>query len=396
MEGESPKPVSTPTGAVFLSYASQDAKAARRICDALRAAGIEVWFDQSELRGGDAWDRQIRKQIHDCALFIPLISARSQARLEGYFRREWKLAADRTHDMAEEKAFLVPVVIDDSIRTTGQRSGQIPRRAVDAAAGGETPPTFVARVSRLLSPELARAQTEVRSPAAAVSHAAAAPRQPASSPTTSRQTQWVLTLIALVTVIGVGYVVVDKFVLSKRPSGGAQPSVSAGQSSAPAPSAIPEKSIAVLPFGDLSEKKDQEYFSDGLAEELIDVLTKVPDLRVPARTSSFCVQGPGGHDIGDNRRHTLRGRPTVLEGSVRQLGRACCAITAQLVRADTGYPPLVDRPTTATRSDIFAGRRTRSRNAVVQRAQDHLTRSRGWSTEADHEHGSPQPLPAGT
>jgi len=74
--------------AVFLSYASQDAEAARRICEALRAAGIEVWFDQSELRGGDLWDPQIRKQIHDCALFIPIISATTQERLEGYFRRE--------------------------------------------------------------------------------------------------------------------------------------------------------------------------------------------------------------------------------------------------------------------------------------------------------------------
>lgn len=43
--------------AVFLSYASQDADAARRICDALRAVGLDVWFDQSELRGGDVWMR---------------------------------------------------------------------------------------------------------------------------------------------------------------------------------------------------------------------------------------------------------------------------------------------------------------------------------------------------
>ena len=63
--------------AVFLSYASQDAEAARRICDALRRAAIEVWFDQSELRGGDAWDHRIRQQIRDCALFIPVISANS-------------------------------------------------------------------------------------------------------------------------------------------------------------------------------------------------------------------------------------------------------------------------------------------------------------------------------
>jgi hypothetical protein len=87
MGEESPKPVSTPTGAVFLSYASQDAEAAQRICVALRSAGVEVWFDQSELRGGDTWDRQIRKQIHDCTLFVPVISVHSDARREGYFRR---------------------------------------------------------------------------------------------------------------------------------------------------------------------------------------------------------------------------------------------------------------------------------------------------------------------
>ena len=77
-----------PAGAVFLSYASQDAEAAQRICDALRAGGLEVWLDKSELRGGDAWDRQIRDQIHDCRLFIPVISANSERRDEGYFRRE--------------------------------------------------------------------------------------------------------------------------------------------------------------------------------------------------------------------------------------------------------------------------------------------------------------------
>ncbi len=97
-----------PSHAVFLSYASQDAQAAQRICEALRAAGIEVFFDQSELRGGDSWDQKIRREIHDCALFIPMVSQHTQERLEGYFRREWKLAIDRTHDMAKQKPFLVP------------------------------------------------------------------------------------------------------------------------------------------------------------------------------------------------------------------------------------------------------------------------------------------------
>ena len=52
-----------PSHAVFLSYASQDAEAAQKIAEALRAGGIEVFLDQSELRGGDAWDQKIRKQI---------------------------------------------------------------------------------------------------------------------------------------------------------------------------------------------------------------------------------------------------------------------------------------------------------------------------------------------
>ena len=59
--------MSKSTKAVFLSYASQDADAAQRICEVLRAAGLEVWFDQSDLRGGDAWDAAIRKQVKECA-----------------------------------------------------------------------------------------------------------------------------------------------------------------------------------------------------------------------------------------------------------------------------------------------------------------------------------------
>src|SRR5262249_43588232 len=151
MQGDSAQLVSTPTGAVFLSYASQDAEEASRICSALRAGGIEVWLDQSELRGGDAWDRQIREQIHDCRLFIALISAHTEARDEGYFRREWKLAVDRTHDMLEKKTFLLPVAID----ATPERGAAVPDKFHEVQwtrlPGGETPPEFVARIRRLLS-----------------------------------------------------------------------------------------------------------------------------------------------------------------------------------------------------------------------------------------------------
>lgn len=91
--------------AVFLSYASQDVEAATRICESLRAAGIEVWFDQDKLVGGDQWDQKIRRQIKECSLFVPVISGRTQARREGYFRIEWKLGAQHTQAFAMARRF---------------------------------------------------------------------------------------------------------------------------------------------------------------------------------------------------------------------------------------------------------------------------------------------------
>ena len=142
--------MSEPGKAVFLSYASQDAEAARRICEALRAAGIEVWFDQSELVGGDQWDGKIRGQIGSCALFVPIISANTQTRLEGYFRREWKQAASRTHDMADEKTFLLPVVIDGTRDAEAKVPAEFKAVQWTKLPGGETPVAFCARVKRLL------------------------------------------------------------------------------------------------------------------------------------------------------------------------------------------------------------------------------------------------------
>jgi serine/threonine protein kinase len=99
------------------------------------------------------------------------------------------------------------------------------------------------------------------------------------------------------------------------------------------PSAIPEKSIAVLPFVNMSSDKEQDYFSDGLTEEMIELLGQVPDLRVPARTSSFYFKGK--NETIANIAQQLK-VAHVLEGSVRKAGKRL-RITAQLIRADNGY-----------------------------------------------------------
>ncbi len=137
--------------AIFLSYASQDAPAAQRVCDALRTAGLEVWFDQSELRGGDAWDAAIRKQVNECALFVPLISANTDARSEGYFRREWNLAVNRMLDIADDQPFLLPVVIDDTPETMARVPDRFRERQWTRLPGGVLPTEFAERVTRLLA-----------------------------------------------------------------------------------------------------------------------------------------------------------------------------------------------------------------------------------------------------
>ena len=94
-----------------------------------------------------------------------------------------------------------------------------------------------------------------------------------------------------------------------------------------------ESSIAVLPFANRSGDKEQEYFSDGLAEEIINALTRIPDLKVTARTSAFAFRGKE-QDI-TKIAEALRVR-TVLEGSVRRAGNRI-RVTAQLINAEDGY-----------------------------------------------------------
>ena len=93
------------------------------------------------------------------------------------------------------------------------------------------------------------------------------------------------------------------------------------------------RSIAVLPFANLSGDPDNEYFSDGLAEELLNLLAKVPGLHVAARTSSFHFKGQTGNikEIGD-----ALNVATILEGSVRRAGNRV-RVTAQLVKAEDGF-----------------------------------------------------------
>jgi TolB-like protein/Flp pilus assembly protein TadD len=331
---------SLPAGAVFLSYASQDAEAAARICEALRAAGVEVWFDRSELRGGDAWDSQIKKQIHDCALFLPVVSAHTNARTEGYFRREWKLATRRLLDIADDAAFLVPVVIDE----TQDAAARVPEEFLHVQwtrlPGGETPPAFARRVRELLG--LDRAAV----PAAR----SAAPRTIVRPRGTHLVRRVGLALIALMLVLG--SVIFWRYQNSIAPSSAVNGSNSTTATAHRASSSsLNERSIAVLPFENRSREADDQYFVDGVHDDILTQLSKLSALKVTSRTSVEQFQGArvGLREIAEQL-----GVATILEGGVQRVGDRV-RINVQLIDASTDahlWADSYDRKLTA--DNIFA------------------------------------------
>ncbi|HEY7642730.1 MAG TPA: TIR domain-containing protein [Steroidobacteraceae bacterium] len=299
-------------GAVFISYGSQDAEAAGRICEALQAAGIEVWFDQAELRGGDAWDSQIKTQIANCALFLPVISANTNARIEGYFRREWNLATRRLLDMAHDAAFLVPVVIDDTRELQARVPEEFLRAQWTRLPGGETPPAFAHRVRQLLGGDHApvRAQTTTTGEMESGVRRAVSMRP-------SRARRVGLAVVALLLILAAA----------------AFWHYHSADESPVATFAPPSHSVAVLAFANMSGDRNDEYFSDGLSEEILQSLAQVADLQVAARTSSFSFKGTAV-DIPTVGRKLNVG--AVLEGSVRRSG-ARVRVTAQLINAVSGF-----------------------------------------------------------
>jgi TolB-like protein len=318
--------VTEPSHAVFLSHASQDAQAAQRICEALRAGGIEVWFDQSELRGGDAWDRSIRRQIKSCALFIPVISKNTHDRDEGYFRLEWKLAVDRSHLMSGNRVFLLPVVIDDTRDDDEQVPDSIRAVQWTHMPRGEAPPAFVERVRRLLAP----ADPHASAPRQEEPHPLSGAKPPAKASASASWLKRGLPLMGGIAILGaVVYLGVDRPWISKPSVSSVSVAIHAGA----AAFSPPPHSIAVLPFMNLSGDKDEEYFSDGVSEELINALSQIDALQVAARTSSFSFKGKNV-DIRTIAR--ALGVADILEGSIRRSGNKV-RITAELIDAVNGF-----------------------------------------------------------
>jgi hypothetical protein len=138
-----------PDQAIFISYAREDLAAVQRLKAGLDAAGLVTWFDMERLQSGDDFERKIRNNINRCSFFIPVISATTQRRVEGWFRREWSQGVDRTRAMAEGANFILPVCIDD----TPEAGALVPEKFLKnhwtRLPGGEPTPEFARRLREL-------------------------------------------------------------------------------------------------------------------------------------------------------------------------------------------------------------------------------------------------------
>ncbi|MBI4622985.1 MAG: TIR domain-containing protein [Verrucomicrobia bacterium] len=353
--------------AVFLSYAREDTESARRIADALRAFGTEVWFDQNELRGGDVWDAKIREQIHESGLFVPIISRQTQARAEGYFRREWRLAVERTHDMSDHVAFIAPVAIDEISQADADVPDEFLRYQWTPLPHGVPTPQFVEQVRRLLeTPRRAggrkvgedggrRVEDESKRPETGGQRSEV--RGQKSEGGRRGGAKWILATIAALAIVSVTFVALrplpkDAATSSAPTPAAAKPPTDFASRSAvgPAKAEAKSKSIAVLPFANLSDEKEANaFFADGIHEDILTSLSNIRELRVTSRTTAAQYRDTKKslRQIGEEIQVAY-----ILEGSVRRAGNRV-RITGQLINAATDehlWAKSYDRELT----DIFA------------------------------------------
>ena len=139
------------TGAVFLSYASADRTAVDKLRAALEQAGVDVFYDRDQLKPGDEWEGKLRRSIHQCSLFVPVISRQTLTPDRRFFRLEWNLALEEAQlaSFSSEEAFLLPVVIDDAAIDDPALPARFRTIQCASLPGGEPTQDFIDRVKRL-------------------------------------------------------------------------------------------------------------------------------------------------------------------------------------------------------------------------------------------------------
>jgi TolB-like protein/Tfp pilus assembly protein PilF len=282
---------------VFLSYASHDAETAKSICEYLERRGVSCWMAPRDVPAGALYADAIVRAINEAKALVVVLSQSAVA--SSHVGKEIERASSK-------KKKIIAFRIDPAQLTPALEYFLSESQWIDVPALG-----MQAALVKL---------------AEAVKQGSASSAQPTSvsgvkSDQHARSNNRRVAVMAVAVAIGVGVAVALGVHFW-----------SSNHSSVKAPVTMADKSIAVLPFVDMSEKKDQEYFADGMAEEVLDLLEKVPGIRVIGRTSSFQFKGKNEdlRTVG-----TKLGVAYVLEGSVRKSGGRV-RVTAQLIGTQNG------------------------------------------------------------
>jgi TolB-like protein/tetratricopeptide (TPR) repeat protein len=316
---------------LFISYASADTDVAQRVCAELEAAGLSCWIAPRDVVPGEFYADAIVRAIDASTVLVLVLS---------------KSSADSPHVLREvergssKRLTLVSFRIDLAPLPSGLEYFLNTSHWLDASAIGveNALPKVVAAVRHLVG------SVTIAEPAAKIQaqRNAELPGRPLAA--TNQGLSPTIIVLAAIVLVGVGYLVADKFWLSKKaatavaqapaPATPSPTSAAAAQiAGGTAVFAPPAHSIAVLPFVNMSGDPKQDYFSDGLSEELLNSLVSLRGLQVAARTSSFSFKGSGA-GVADIARKLNVG--AILEGSVRKDGGRV-RITAQLINTVTGF-----------------------------------------------------------
>jgi TolB-like protein len=287
---------------VFVSYASQDAAVANSIVESLEQHGIKCWIAPRDVVPGTQYADGIVGAIDESRILVLIVS--KEALASAHVGRELERAASKRHPIIALKVDSAP--LNRAFEYFLNQS-----QWIEVGAGGTDGAIakLVEAVGRHLEPGSAAAPT-------------AAPQAKVRKSARSRR-MWGIAAGVVVLALVAAFFLANRGWLSKQATASHE---------TPATAVVSDKSIAVLPFVDLSEAKDKEYFADGMSEEVIDLLTKIPGLTVIGRTSSFAFKGRNEdvRTIG-----AKLGAAYVLEGSVRNAGDQL-RISAQLINTRTG------------------------------------------------------------
>jgi TolB-like protein/tetratricopeptide (TPR) repeat protein len=305
--------VANPSIGVFISYASQDTAVANAVVETLERNGVRCWIAPRDVIPGSHYADGIMLAISGAKALVLILSESALAS---------KHVGKEVERASSKGLRIIALRTDDAPLTPAFEYFLSESQWIDVGVGG------VAAVAAKLV-EAVRLHLDPTATSEPSSHN--------DMPVTSRtavelRKKWMVAAGVAIVAGTLVWVLADRLWLSKHVAE-EKPVAATAAATIPSALAIPEKSVAVLPFVDMSEKKDQEYFSDGLSEELIDMLTKVPNLQVPARTSSFYFKGKQA-SVADIAKALSVSH--VLEGSVRKSGNKL-RITAQLIRVDNGY-----------------------------------------------------------